>query len=453
MAIYDERHVLALESEGRFFLLDVEKLRDRRLSISPPDFGLEALKAVSSEDAFHIVSRLHRLTDIAVNNDRLFVAYAYFNDRDECFTLRLALAHLDDPIEDIQIDANDWRVIAETSPCLPFTDHPVHPYGGHFSGGRMAIGGDGKIYLTTGTFGYNGIDGYDVAQDQQGHYGKVLQIDPDGGEAVVFTSGHRNPQGIAVDKQGHMWLTEQGPEGGDELNLLLEGSNYGWAEVTYGTQYGERTWPFNPRQGDHPNYSKPIYAWVPSIATSGLAVAEGLHPYWEGNLLVPTLKDRALHRVVLEGNRVVTMERIPIGERIGDIVVHNGYIILYCRSGNILRMTPQVPAENLKLVGLVEDLSPDARAILERCIVCHTRGQDHSAPNLCGIEDRQVAGGNYPDYSAALRSVGGVWHRARLDSYLANTANVVANGAMPNQAIVDSDVRTEVIDNLDYFCP
>ncbi|MGF1563490.1 MAG: PQQ-dependent sugar dehydrogenase [Geminicoccaceae bacterium] len=453
LASYDQDHVLMVESEGRFFLLDVATLDEKRLDIDPPAFGLEQPIAASKPDDLHITNRLHRITDVNLRGDTIYLAYSYFNADDACFTKRVARVTLPGAIWDVRIAAEDWQVVAETEPCLPFTDHPVHPYAGHFSGGRMAIAADGTVFLAVGFFGYDKLTAYDAAQDADGHYGKVLRIDPASGAIEVLTLGHRNPRGIAFTDDGRFWLTEHGPDGGDELNLLKEGNNYGWAVVTFGTEYGERNLPFNPYPGDHAGYTKPIFSWVPSIATSGLVVARDLHPYWDDDLLVPTLKDRALHRIVVEDDRVVTTERIVIGERISAAIVHNGHIILFCRSGNMLRITPQTPAQSPHLASIVAQLSPETQAVLKRCSMCHSRGHSETAPNLCGVEGRRVASDSYAEYSVAIRSVGGIWDRARLDRFLLNTTSVYANGAMPDQSISNATVRREILDNLAYFCP
>ena len=104
-------------------------------------------------------------------------------------------------------------------------------------------------------------------------YGKTIRIDPNDWSATKFSLGHRNPQGITIDDKGRIWVVEHGPMGGDELNLIRQGANYGWPSVTLGVNYSgelvdDKRWLPNPRQGRHDDYESPVFAWMPSIGVS-----------------------------------------------------------------------------------------------------------------------------------------------------------------------------------------
>src|SRR5690606_36143508 len=136
-------------------------------------------------------------------------------------------------------------------------------------GGRMASLGADTLLLTLGEHQFDGVrTPVAFAQDTAVSYGKTYLIDLRTGTVERFTMGHRNPQGLYIDPSGTVWSTEHGPRGGDELNRLVRGGNYGWPIVTYGVNYGATAWPMNPRQGTHEGYDRPVYAWVPSIAVS-----------------------------------------------------------------------------------------------------------------------------------------------------------------------------------------
>ena len=197
--------------------------------------------------------------------------------------------------------------------------------GGRHFGSRLAFGPDGKLYATVGERGDS-----DLAQDPSTHHGTVVRLNDDGSVPVdnpfldeagtlpeIFTLGHRNAQGLAIRPQtGEIWVSEHGPRGGDEVNRLRAGANYGWPIITHGRAYsgfpiGEGT----AKEG----LEQPVYQWTPSMAPSGTAFYSGdLFPAWRGNLFVGALKFRYLSRLTLEGDRIVGEERL-FGDAFGRI--------------------------------------------------------------------------------------------------------------------------------------
>jgi aldose sugar dehydrogenase len=233
-----------------------------------------------------------------------------------------------------------------------FRSLPKTPGGLHY-GSRLCFAPDGTLLITLGER-YSEMQ---QAQDPHTHLGTIVRIHDDGtipldnpyadgesGAPEVFTFGHRNVQGIALHpRTGAIWTHEHGPMGGDEINVLQGGSNYGWPIATYGRDYSgaiisDRT--------EVPGTVQPRWQWTPSIAPSGMAfyTAE-VFPRWKGNLFVGSLKFMHVRRVVLEGDRVVGEEELlrDRRQRIRDVRVGPDgflYILTDERSGAVLRLEP-----------------------------------------------------------------------------------------------------------------
>jgi aldose sugar dehydrogenase len=233
-----------------------------------------------------------------------------------------------------------------------FRQEPAASGGMHF-GSRLAFARDGTLFVTLG----ERFHGKDRAQDLSTHYGKVVRLLPDGsppkdnpfvGKAgmlpEIWSYGHRNPQAAAVHPgSGKLWVVEHGARGGDEVNISQAGKNYGWPVITYGRDYsGAKIGVGTAKDG----MEQPIYYWDPSIAPSGMAFYTGdLFPQWKGNLFVGALAGQALHRLVLDGDRIVGEERLlgDLSERIRD--VRSGpdgaiWLLTDSAEGRVLRVVP-----------------------------------------------------------------------------------------------------------------
>jgi len=219
------------------------------------------------------------------------------------------------------------------------------PGGRHF-GSRLAEGADGTVFLSTGDRG-TGPQGMQ-AQDPMRPEGKVIRLNRDGSPAAtlpghapgVFSIGHRNAQGMATDAQGNLWLVEHGAQGGDELNLIEGGRNYGWPVISYGQDYGGgRIGEGTARDG----MEQPVHYWDPSIAPSGLMVYQGdLFPQWKGDFFTGSLNSDFISR--LDPDAAYAEERIAAPEtgRVRDIVqAPDGSIwFLSVTDGTAYRLTP-----------------------------------------------------------------------------------------------------------------
>ena len=221
----------------------------------------------------------------------------------------------------------------------------------HHFGGRIVFDQKGFVYLTLGDRG-----DMPRAQKLDDHAGSVIRLHDDGrvpkdnpfvnragAKPEKFTLGNRNMQGAALHPQtGELWTHEHGPQGGDEVNVMRSGRNYGWPVITYGVNYGIGT-----RIGEgtaKPGMEQPLHVWVPSIAPSGMAFySSDKFPNWKGNLLIGALRDEMLVRLELDGEKVVREERMLKGQigRIRDVRVGpDGFVYLLTdeREGVVVRL-------------------------------------------------------------------------------------------------------------------
>ncbi len=222
----------------------------------------------------------------------------------------------------------------------------------HHFGGRIVFDGKGHVFLTLGERGDR-----DRAQRLDDHAGGVIRLNEDGSvpkdnpfvgrkdaKPEKYTYGNRNMQGAALHpKTGELWTHEHGPQGGDEVNVIRAGRNYGWPVITYGAEYGSGA---KIGETQKAGMEQPLHYWVPSIAPSGMAFYEGdKFPNWRGNLLVGSLKFNLLARLELDGEKVTREERILKGAigRIRDVRVGpDGYVYLLTdeRRGVLARLEP-----------------------------------------------------------------------------------------------------------------
>jgi aldose sugar dehydrogenase len=225
------------------------------------------------------------------------------------------------------------RLIDEGMPRLEAVSVIFHQEGplssGNHFGCRIAQSPDNNLFLTLGEH----FTTRDQAQNLANHLGKIIRIRPDGSVPVdnpfvgrqgakpeIWSYGHRNPQGLAFHPAtGRLWEHEHGPRGGDEINIIEAGNNYGWPVIGYGIDYnGAKIHESTHKEG----MEQPIWYWVPSIAPSGMAFySADLFPAWQGNLFIGALAGEILVRLELEGEKISKEERLlhQLSERIRDV--------------------------------------------------------------------------------------------------------------------------------------
>ena len=247
-----------------------------------------------------------------------------------------------------------------------YRQHGPASSGNHF-GSRIVQGSDGNLFVTNGEH----FTDRDMAQTLDNDLGKIVHITPDGAPVPgnpfankpgarpeIWSYGHRNPQGLAINPaDGKLWEQEHGPMGGDEINLIMPGHDYGWPLVCYGVNYDGT--PVGTGKATMDGIEDPLWHWTPSIAPSGMAFYTGdLFPAWKGSLFNGALKSAMLVRLEVRGDRVVREEQLLQGlhERIRD--VRQGpdgalYLLTDNSSGRVLRIAP---AQHVGLRGLLREV-------------------------------------------------------------------------------------------------
>ena len=227
---------------------------------------------------------------------------------------------------------------------------PNSKKGQHF-GSRIEFDNDGYLYFSIGERGERDINPQDITRD----CGKIYRLHDDGripvdnpfvnsanAKTAIYSYGHRNPQGLIKNPEtGAIWEHEHGPQGGDEINIIQKGKNFGWPVISYGINYsGTSFTDITEKEG----MEQPVFYWIPSIAPSGMAfVTSNKYPDWKGDLLVGSLKFEYLERLVLKNEKVIKREKLfeKIG-RVRDVVqAPDGYIYAAVEGKGIFKIVPK----------------------------------------------------------------------------------------------------------------
>ena len=271
------------------------------------------------------------------NKNRLvYLSYAYMKNRDDGGNTAIARAQLvNDSLKNLEV---------------LYKGSPVSRKGQHY-GSRMAFDNENYLYFTIGDRGNRNVNPQDISVDG----GKVYRINDDGtipddnpfidvpnAKKAIYSYGHRNPQGIFKHpKTGKIWTNEHGPRGGDEINIVEKGKNYGWPKITYGKNYSGTTITKNKSL---PGMEQPLYYWLPSIAPSSFEyISSEMYLDWKGSLLAGALVFKYIERIGIKNNKVVSRSKIAEGlGRPRDIVQGpDGYVYVSIENKGVYKILPK----------------------------------------------------------------------------------------------------------------
>ena len=415
----------------------------------------------------------------------LFAAHHYFTG--ECIRFRLSSTTILRDEEGVTV-MPDWRTIFDAEPCLPLLW-----FTGHESGGKMLTDGADHLLVIIGA---HGVDSWRARPtfDPTMQLGKFVRIAIETGEVETLAIGFRNSQGMVRDADGNIWATDHGPQGGDELNLLERGGNYGWPVVSYGVQYGRQIPPTieDEKMGRHDDFVRPVFSWVPSPAISAIAVNDEEHlPLWKDDLLIASFVTGSLYRVRRHGTDVQYVEKLELGYRIRDIaIMQDGRIALLRDGGRVyflsrsLRYCDEESRERRDVYSascdyVVASPTPDSsdtevtvtptpsatehtatptpsateatgtdetvgsQLFGLHCGSCHNlNAEEHGpGPHLVGVIGRTAGEVGGFSFSEALRSSDVVWTRDSITQFLIDPQQFAPGTSMSSSDITEEEAR------------
>lgn len=291
--------------------------------------GLRSLGKFIAADRREIDSRF-AINDIAILSEnaasaKLLISYPRLGKSLSCVEIAIDELAYDRKKQRIKFVAN-WFV---SKPCVPISAV-------QHTAGRFAVIDKNSVYVSIGDLGYSDID----KRDMRGDLGSIFKLSAK--SAVRISQGHRNPQGIVLFDKKTLMAAEHGPRGGDELNVITEGSDYGWPFVTYGEPYGDGDYIRPAKTGSHEGYIEPIKYWVPSIAPTELVQlpVDGWGD-WGRGLVLGTLREEVLVFMKLSENlEVMQSAQVDMNERIRDLeMLRNGDLLATTDSGKLITIS------------------------------------------------------------------------------------------------------------------
>lgn len=395
----------------------------------------------------------------------LYASHNFYEKDQNCISFKISKLTISFQ-ENSLLQETEWKTIFTADPCI-FPEKNTeysNPFPGHMAGGKMAEYDENTLLVSVGSFSTDPELYYSLPMDPSSSFGKILLIDKETGSSKIYAKGLRNSQGLLIDNKGTIWATDHGPRGGDELNIIVEGANYGWPIETYGTNYGSMEWPFATNQGRHENYDKPKYVWMPAIAPTNILQIQGnKFSLWNGDLIIGSLTGRSLHRLRIEGGQIIYNEVIHLGYRVRDLtILPDEKLLLLTDEGSLFIIDDggpvydEIEAEiQVRIAGLelYDELLGDvaavnlrlealnAEAIFSRhCSACHFLNEINDVgPHLNNLFNRQVGSLEYFNYSYDLNENEEFWSPELLRSFLIEPKEKFPNTTMPKMPITSAE--------------
>ena len=358
--------ILYLSGDSDLFLLkknDNKKIKFKFEEIFSSRIDNKKKKFIENNEKIvgNYAERFFGVKDILVDNFNdfknklLFASSLQYNVSDDCYTVGVYYSEI---ISMDVFEISKWKNIFSTKKCLK-VDLTTNPrFAAASAGGRLIKIDEEHILLSVGDFYADGVNGPAMSQDLSNMYGKTIKINIKNLDYEIFSYGHRNPQGLFIDKDSNIFSTEHGPTYGDELNLIFKNNNYGWPIATYGTNYkssdayvkdvndNKKEWPLDITKNTHNSFFKPLFSWGNTIGISNLIVYENDYfPKWNKNLIISTLVSNQLIRLVIDYKKksIIYSENIKVDKRIRDIIeMNDGRIALLTDRGKKLNENPEI---------------------------------------------------------------------------------------------------------------
>jgi hypothetical protein len=359
--------IIYVSGDSEFFLLEESKskYKFKSLEINKVDNNKEAFIRINNpkigknaEEYFTVKDVLIERFSISQKKILLLSSLNYIESED-CYNMSVYLSEI---INEKTVKISDWKNIFSSQKCLSINLTKKPRFAAASAGGRIIKFDNENILLSIGDFYADGVNGPNLSQDLENDYGKIIKININNKDHEIFSYGHRNPQGLYIDKEMNIFSSEHGPRGGDEINLIKKNNNYGWPYATFGTNYlsynaydkdstieenkSKRVWPIDKTNNTHDGYTKPIYSWGNPFGASNLIVYENKYfNKWSNNLIVSSLAKKQLTRMVYdyENNAVIYVENIPVDERVRDIIsLKNGKLALLTDRGVNKKDNPKI---------------------------------------------------------------------------------------------------------------
>lgn len=474
--------------KGRlFYIPDLADLSGKSVVELPsrPPFSLGSPKLANLNDSTLTILGVgaEKRQDAGPDGWTIYESLVEFDDKKDCVFIGLWQADITLLGRAAPRIDKDWQRIFRSKPCIPLTRLPDGDALWE-AGGRIDFDHKGIIFsIGLGEFEevVNGKESTDPAQslgqDDATDYGKIVRIDRKTHAVQHIAKGFRNPEGLFVDADGTIYATEHGPQGGDEVNIIEQGQNYGWPAVTFGTDYGKKEWRFDTGPAAQGKYTPPLFAFVPSVGPSEILRYGGDEfPRWKGDLLMTSLSGGSsgtpqglrLFRLHDVDGRILFSEPIYIGKRMRDIIeAPDGRLIISTDGAElfILSDASKVPAsqaptdaaaaspataqEATAAAPAAAPAAPGGEAVFnEKCSSCHRLqpgSRNATAPGLGCIFDRKVASTDIFAYSAGLKARSSVtWDADSLDAFLRHPKVWAPGTRMEAPVLSDKEVEAVI---------
>ena len=357
--------ILYLSGDSDLFLLkesENNKYRFTKISAERIDNKKDIFVKNNEKKVGNYAERFFGVKDILVDNFRdfenklLFASSLKYNEFENCYRVGVYFTEINN--RDF-FELSEWKNIFLTKKCLTIDLTSNPRFAAASAGGRIIKLDENHILLSIGDFYADGVNGPALSQDLSNMYGKMIKINFKNLNYEIYSFGHRNPQGLYIDKDKNIFSTEHGPTYGDELNYISQNNNYGWPLATYGTNYvsadayakkkvdeNKKEWPLDITANTHNSFAKPLFSWGNTIGISNLIVYENDYfSKWNKNLIISTLASNQLIRMNFdyEKQSIIYKENIKIGQRIRDIIeTDDGRIVLLTDRGKKFDENPEI---------------------------------------------------------------------------------------------------------------